>query len=538
MTDRALLRSSAGMVVGTVVSRITGLVRWVALVAALGTGPLGDAFATANTVPNMLYILLAGGVLNSVYVPQLVKAITHDDDGGDGYAHRLLTVTMLVLAAMTVPTVWAAPLILRFAVDPSTAKYQLAVMLARYCLVQIFFYGLFTMMGQILNARGRFGPMMWAPIVNNVVAIGTFIVFITITVNPTVESVTADQASLLGIGTTAGVVLQALVLLPVLRATGFRWRVRWDLRGSGLGHAARLGGWTVAFVAVNQLGYAVIVRLANSAGEEAARSGFPYAGYIAYDSAYLWFALPHAVVAVSVVTALLPRMSRAVAEHRMAAVREDLSGGIRLLGVALVPATGALIALGPTLTGVVAGFGRSTPAGAQLIGQILMAYAVGLVPFSLHYLALRGFYAQEDTRTPFIFAVLITAVNVIFAMIAAAILPARWVVVGLAAAYGLAYALGAATSLTVLRRRVGGLDGRRVVGVYGRLFVAAIPAATVAYLTVRVIRPAVKSPLLGDLVALLAGSAVLVLVFGVLAWRLRISEVTELLGSVRGKHRR
>ncbi|HSR22787.1 MAG TPA: murein biosynthesis integral membrane protein MurJ, partial [Candidatus Eisenbacteria bacterium] len=378
-----LLKSSTVMAAGTVVSRVLGFARNAVLAAAIGTGLTATTYNVANTVPNIIYILLAGGVLNAVFVPQLVRAMK-ERDGGQGYTDRLLTLATLVLLGLTVLATAAAPLVIGIYTPGKWSDQDVAVAttFAFWCLPQVFFYGLYTMLGQVLNARGSFGPMMWAPIVNNVVAIATGLGFIALfTVDDEHPSSLSSAAiAFLGAGTTLGVALQALILLPVLRRTGFRFRPRLDFRGAGLGKAGDLAKWTLLFVLVNQLAYVVIVNLAARA-DKAAQGVIDYGvGFTAYSYAYLIFILPHSIITVSMVTALLPRMSSAAAEERFADLRDDLSTGWRLTGVGVMLATAAFIALGMPLTGVLyAGTGAE---GARYIGIVVAAFAVGLPAFS------------------------------------------------------------------------------------------------------------------------------------------------------------
>ena len=251
--QESVLRSSRAMAGGTVASRLTGMLREPVVGAALGTGLLGDAYGLANVVPNIIYILLVGGVLNAVFVPQLVRHIATDPDAGDGYADRLITAVGLILLGVTIAAVLAAPAIVRlYAQDASAAELNVATIFARFCLVQIFFYGVFTMYQQVLNSRHSFVAPMYAPMLNNLVVIGVFVWFIAAHgTHETVDTITVGQMRLLGIGTTAGVVAQALVLIPAAARIGYRLRPRRDLR-DGLGHAWVLARWTIAFVLVNQ----------------------------------------------------------------------------------------------------------------------------------------------------------------------------------------------------------------------------------------------------------------------------------------------
>ena len=533
---RGLLRSSGVMASGTVLSRILGFGRNAVLAAAIGTDLLATTFNVANTVPNIIYILVAGGVLNAVFVPQLVRAMAAGD-GGRAYTDRLLTLAGLVLLGITVLATVAAPVVI-WVYTPgswSSTDVTTATAFAFWCLPQIAFYGVYAMLGQVLNARGSFGPMMWAPIVNNVVAIATGLVFIALfTVDvKSPGSVSAGEIALLGAGTTAGVALQAAVLVPVLRRTGFGFSPRFDFRGAGLGKARDLAKWSLLFVLANQLAYVVVVNLAARV-DKAAQDTIGYGvGYTAYAYAYLIFILPHSIITVSVVTALLPRMSAAAAEGRLDALRDDLSTGWRLTAVGVVGAAAAYVALGRDLTGLLyAGTGAD---GARYIGLVLGAFALGLPAFSAQYLALRGFYALEDTRTPFLLQVGIAVSNVLLALLAYAVLPLRWRIVGMAASYALTYYLGLGLSTAVLRRRIGGVDGRRVTRTYARLLAAAVPSALTAYGVARLVTTGLGEGPWGSLAALAAGGGVLLAGYLLLARVMRVAELRALLGMVRSR---
>ncbi len=537
----ALVRSSALMAAGTVVSRALGFARSAVLVAALGSALTYSTFTVANTVPNIIYILLAGGVLNAVFVPQLVRAMKDGPERSRGYTDRLLTLAFLVLAAVTVAATLAAPLVIRLytgASPVSQADAHVATLLAFWCLPQILFYGVYTMLGQVLNARGSFGPMMWAPVVNNVLTIAAGVVFILVfTVDSRdPSSLSGPAIAFLGLTTTLGVVVQAAVLVPVLRRTGFGYRPRWDFRGAGLGRAGELAKWTLLFVLVNQLAYVVIVNLGYRADAEAKDVLTYGVGYGAYATAYLIFILPHSIITVSVMTGLLPRLSRDAADQDLPAFRAGLSEAWRLSGVGIVLAAAALVALAPDLTGVLY-FGTSAQ-NARYIGLVTAAFALGLPAFSAQYVTLRGFYAFEDTRTPFLLQVVIAATNVALALLAYAVLPLRLRMIGVAVAYALTYAVGLALSTALLRRRVGDLDGPRVVRTYTRLVVAAVPAAAAGAGVAWLIGRALGDGLLGSLASLAAGGVVLLTLYLAAARLLRVSELEVLLGTVRARVRR
>lgn len=528
-----LLRTSTVMALGTTTSRALGFVRSAAIAAAIGVHLTADTFTVANTVPNIIYILLAGGVLNAVFVPQLVRAMK-DPDGGQGYSDRLLTLAGLVLLGVTIAATALAPVLMAIYTGDDYTRPDVAVAttFAFWCLPQIFFYGIYTLVGQVLNARGSFGPMMWAPIVNNIVAIAGALSFIALdTADPDVpSSLSHEGIALLGGTATLGVVLQALVLIPVLRRTGFHYRPRFDFRGHGLGKAGDLAKWTLLFVLVNQVAYGVVVNLATNAGKLSSLTG-KGAGLFAYSNAYLIFILPHSILTVSVVTGLLPRMSRAAADGALAKVRDDLSTGWRLTAVSTVLVAAMYVALGPDLTGVL--FATNVDAqSARFIGTVTAAFALGLPAFSAQYVALRGFYAQEDTRTPFLLQVVIAATNVILALAAYAVLPDRLTLVGLALAYAVTYFVGFALSTAVLRRRLGGVDGHRVTRTVVRLVVAVVPGAIAAWGFSRAITGWLGEGFVGSAVALGTGGVVLLAGFLTLGQALHIDELATVRATV------
>ncbi|MEU7111784.1 murein biosynthesis integral membrane protein MurJ [Streptomyces sp. NPDC046182] len=534
-----LLKSSAVMAAGTLVSRLTGFVRSLVITGALGAALLGDTFTIAYTLPTMIYILTVGGGLNSVFVPQLVRSMKNDEDGGEAYANRLLTLVMVALGAIVVIAVFAAPLLIRLmsnTIADDAAANSVAVTFARYCLPTIFFMGVHVVMGQILNARGKFGAMMWTPVLNNIVMIVTFGLFIWVYGTSAesqmgVQTIPDDGIRLLGIGTLLGLVVQALAMIPYLRETGFRFRPRFDWKGHGLGKTVKLAKWTVLFVLANQAGVLVVTQLATAAGEESGRNG---AGFLAYSNAQLIWGMPQAIITVSVMAALLPRISRAAHDDDPGAVRDDISQGLRNSAVAIVPVAFAFLALGVPMCTLL--YASSGVQAAQGMGFILMAFGLGLIPYSVQYVVLRGFYAYEDTRTPFYNTVIVAAVNAAASAACYFVLPAQWAVVGMAASYGLAYAVGVGVAWRRLRNRLGGdLDGAHIMRTYARLCLASLPAAVVAGAVGFGLLKVLGEGALGSLVALLVGGAVLLGVFFVAAKRMRIAELNSMVGMVRGR---
>ncbi len=537
----AVLASSAVMAAGTVVSRLSGFVRSALLAAALGLSLHADIFTIANTVPNMLYILLAGGVFNAVLVPQLVRAMEHDPDGGDAYTNRVITVAALFLGAVTVALVVFAPQLMSLYLDDGfdrpdrVAHLESVVTFARYCLPQVFFYGMFVLVGQILNARGRFGPMMWAPIANNVISVAVLVAYL-VSYGPARGAelegpYSGGQELLLGLGSTVGIAAQLLILLPYLRRAGFAFRPRLDLRGSGLGHTLRLGVWTVLFVVVNQIAYTVVVRLA-SAGTVDGGDG---TGYAVYSSTFLLAMVPHSVITVSLATAILPQLSRRAAEGDLRRLGGTLSASLRTALAVVVPFAAVLPFVARDVAQVVWGHGAAASDFVRYAPSLAL-FGPGLVMFTVHYLMLRGFYALELTRTVFLVQCGVAAVNV-----AAAVTLVRGVDAGatspaLVVAYLVSYTAGAVASYVVLARRVGGLDTARLGRFLARLLTAVAATTAVAGGVAVVLGRLVDDP--HWVVAAIRAAVVVgieVAGFLVLARVLRLSEVTDVVATLTGR---
>lgn len=532
--SRRLLSAGAVMATGTVLSRLTGFVRAALLLAVLGKSLDADLFATANTLPNSLYILVAGGVFNVVLVPQLVRAMRTDADGGEAFAERLVSLGLIVLAGATAILVALVPLLaqLVFSADlfgpELAAQRESAYALMWWCMPQVFFYGAFVLVGQVLNARERFGPMMWAPIVNNLVAcaiLGGYAA--TWGTSDGSDGFTRTQEAVLGGGATLGIVVQALVLVPYARAAGFSFRLRLDLRGVGLGRTLRLGAWTLGYVIANQVAFVVVTRLATESSTEAALEGTTANGVAVYQGAFLVTQVPHAIITVSLATATMPLLSRLAVDGETGRLRGELTQTSRLVLAAIAPVATALACLGTALAATLFSYG-ALAGGTGPIGATLVAFAPGVVAFCVHYLVLRGFYALEDTRTPFLVQVVVSAVNIAVAVALTVGAPSGQVATRLALAYGAAQLVGAVASVVILSRRLGRADGPGSASFAARLVVACLVAAGVM--------------LLGRWwLDALAGSAVLTLVgagiAGALAYLLaarlvRLDEVRALVAAV------
>lgn len=521
------LHSTRGMAIGTIASRGTGFLRTLVIGAAIGK-VVGDAYNAANTIPNSIYDLVMGGVLGAVVIPLLVAAARRDSDGGESYAQKLLTVIVVGLAAATIAVVLLAPSIAHLYVGGGAhgavraRRAELATLFARFFLPQIFFYGVGAVFGAILNVRGSFARPMWAPVLNNIVVIVTGVVFIAMTRTAQVEAglLTPTQQLVLALGTTLGIVAQTVALLPALRAVGFRFRLRWDVRGVGLSRAARLAGWTFVYVLANQIAYLIIVRLASASR---------YVGaYTVYSYAFTLALLPYAVVAVSVITALMPQMSASAVDGRLGDVGVDLARGLKLSAVVLVPASFAAFALGPLAGAVLFAHRALSLSTGRLIGATLAAYAVGLVPFSAFQLQLRAFYAMADTRTPALVNIVLAVINIAADVVLFVVLPAREQVVGLALGSSISYIAGFAWLGALLRRRLGAPPGLHVTRSMVRLSVAAALATVAAYAAARIVTGIAGLGVRGSLLGLIVGVGLGTPLYVGMARRMRVPEVREI----------
>ncbi|MGY1987960.1 murein biosynthesis integral membrane protein MurJ [Blastococcus sp. SYSU DS0669] len=468
-----ILRAAGTMAIATLVSRITGLLRTIVLAAALGVGLVADAYNTANTLPNIVYELLLGGVLTSVIVPLLVHAQERDRDDGVAYAQRLATIALSGLLVMTVLAVLAAPLLTAlYGLDEDPEQYRLANWLARILLVEIVFYGLGAFAQAVLNSRGVFGPPAWAPVLNNVVVIATGLLFLAASGPGALAPATipAGLVWLLGAGTVLGIAVQAVVLLPLMRRAGVPLRPRWGLRDTGLREAGTLGLWVIAYVAVSQAGVLVALRVANEAGREGGL------GSAAFGYASLLFQMPYGIIGVALLTALVPRMSRAAARSDVPGVVQDLSLGTRLSALGLLPVTAALTVLGPPLGVLVFAWGNTSADEARAIGTALAVGAFGLLPMAVTLLQLRVFYAMKDARTPTLIQLGMVAVRVPLLLLVPVVVDPDLVLAGLMLATSLTYVAGWVIGDLALRRRLGGLRTRETFLPLARIAAVAIAA--------------------------------------------------------------
>lgn len=531
-TGTSLTRSTGSMALGTLISRVTGFLRTFVFLFALGTTSLGNAYNNANTIPNAVYDVMIGGVLTSVVVPLLIKAAKEHRDGGEAYNQRMFTLTVLALGAVTiVATVAAGLLVDLYASQVKGTEHELMVVFAYFFIPQIFFYGLSSLIGAILNTRNSFAAPMWTPIINNVVVIVVGLLFVvTAGLHKTAGNVSSGAVVLLGVGTTLGIIVQTVALVPALRRVGFRWRPRFDFRRAELGEIGRMAIWMFGYVVSTQITFIVTTNVANTASKHVAD-----AGVTAYNSSYALFLLPYAIIGVSVTTALLPRMSKNAAEGRLQQVSDDFSYSIRLSSVILVPAALLLAVLGAPLCEFLFAHGSTTTPDARYIGEAFAAFSLGLVPFVIFQLLLRVFYALHDSRTPAIIGFLTMIATVIGNFLVLALLPPGRVVVGMAFVYGLTSVFSAAIAWRLLNRQVGSLDGRVVTRSLVRMHVASIPAlifAFVASITVGVVLH--PGPVYGFVTSLVGGGGALLL-YVIVAKALHLDELSQLMRMVGGR---
>ncbi|MEV7803003.1 murein biosynthesis integral membrane protein MurJ [Microbispora sp. NPDC088329] len=527
MADRqSFLRAGRAMAAATLVSRITGFLRTLALVAALGLGTrLLDAYSAANVTPNSIYELVMGGAAASVLVPLLVRSAADDDIDADLFAQRLLSLVLYGLSAVVMVTIVAAPLIVNLTVPGfSLAQRELAVDFTRIFLPQILFYGISATLASILNARGRFAAPMWAPVANNLVVIATAGTFLLVGGTGRMETLTQGQMLLLSIGTSAGVGAQMAVLAVVTRRAGVPLRLRANPRGIAVRRIAAMAGWTVASVTAAQIALIVVNRLASQAGPGAVS---------VFSNAYTLFQLPYAVIAVTVITGMLPRMSRAASERDLSQVTADLSQSLRLTGVVLLPAAAALVVLGPHLTTLLFAHGNASPGAAHLTGVVLAAYGLALVPFAGYQIMLRVYYALGDTRTPALISVAVSAALLVSSLAAARLHPGTDMVIALAGCTAIAYALGFVITAQLLRRRIGRIDGHRLLGSHSRMLAAAVVAGLTAAIVASGLGRAVGAGPGGSLAVVCAATAVGACLYALIARLLRISELTSLTAGLR-----
>ncbi|AEV89243.1 Virulence factor mviN [Actinoplanes sp. SE50] len=533
-----LLRSSAIMAIGTLASRVTGFLRTTLLVAALGSAALGDAFNTANTMPNIVYDILLGGVLTAAHVPLLIRARNRSAEYGEEFEQRLFTILLGLLALITAGAMIAAPwLIDLYASRFPPAQHRVASMFLLFFLPQIFFYGFSAVAGASLNSRGRFAAAMWTPVLNNVVVIGVLGAFMAVTHGKlTPDNITDGQVTYLGIGVTAGVAVQALGLIPAMHRMGFNWRLRFDFRRAELTQIWGMASWTLVYVLAQQVALLVYTNLANAAGAQGVKEGIRYGvGLTPWTNAYMFFQLPYAVVAISIITAILPKMTQSAAEGRFDRLVTELREGLGLSLTLMLPAVAVLFGAAGEICLVVFAHGKSSPADAAMVAGVLRVFAVALTPFAVLQLLQRGFYALGDTRTPAMIALGSTGVGGLTAFLLSRVLPTADVVLGIAGAQGVAWACGCVISVVVLRRRLGRLGGGALFRVISKAGLASLATLLVVFLIHHTVTPHLHDSFPLTAVVLAVEGVLGLGAFVIAATLLRVPEVGQVIGMVRRK---
>ncbi len=451
------------MALATLASRVAGFVRVLVLTAALGLGTrLLDAYNVANTLPNAVYELLIGGAMASVIVPLLTRAALTDPDQGVLYTQRLLSLMVYGLSTITVLALVLAPwLVDLVAPGFSAEQHEMAVVFSRWFLPQILFYGVSATAGAVLNIRGRFAVTAWAPLCNSLVVIAVGLLY-----------VVSRSFTLLAIGTSVGVLAQMTLVVWALSLSGFPVRLHLDPRGIAIRRIGALAGWVLLSVLGAQAFLVAATRVASLSGP---------GGVTAYQNALAVFQVPFAVIALSVMTTMLPRLSRSAARRDHDRIVRDLSLAVRVAVAVMAPIAVAMVLLGRPVAAVLFDHGNSTPSTVRTLGTVLAAFGLALVPFSAYSILQRGFYAMQDTRTPALITAGVAVTGIAGCAVSSLVLPATSIVAGVPVAYAVAYTFGLVATVLVLRRRLGWIDGRRLMRTHVRVSLATTVAAVCAF---------------------------------------------------------
>ena len=528
-TDTA--SSSAGMAIGSLVSRLTGFGRTVMLGATLGAAGVGNAFTTSLMLPSQIYELLLGGILSSVLVPLLVRRRRSEPDRGEAYTRALLTVAGVALAVVAALAVLAAPVFTAIQASTLPADYRhLTTVFSYLILPMIFFTGLSALLSSVLNVRGSFAAPVWAPIANNLVVVaacGVFIGLFGVDDNLSPADMTPGHIALITGGTLLGVAVQAATLIPALRKVGFRWRWRWAPRSLGLRELAGLGGWMLCYVGANQVSVFLVVKLLQSDGENA--------GVMIFNNIFLLVMMAHGIITVSIMTVLLPRMSAAAADGRTPDLVADLSRGLRTVTAALAPVVVGYAVLAAPISVVLFQHGRYTAEATSATAQVLLIGAFAVLPLSISYLCTFTFYSLQGNRTAALINLPVVGVRIGTQLLLADILPKALTAAGLTAGNAISYVTSAAISLIVLHKRLGRLGIRVIAATAGKVAGAAAVAAAAGWLVVSLLPGSGLPTFWQAVMQLIVGGMVIVGGYVGLALLLRVHEVSQVIGMVRRK---
>ena len=529
-------RASALLASGTVVSRILGFVNAIVLAGAIGyIGAAADGFTLATQIPNSIYALIAGGLLSAVLVPQVVRAATHED-GGQLFINRLVTLGVVAFLVVTVAATLAAPVLVNLYAQSGERGFSadginLAIALAYWCLPQIFFYSLYSLLGQVLNARGIFGPFTWAPALNNVIAIIGIAVFILMfgpdPAHRDAASWTPQMVAVLGGTATLGIAAQALILTLFWRRAGLTYRPNFRWKGVGLGRTGTAAAWVFGMILITQVAAIVETRVATIATGSASLGALKYA--------WLVFMLPHSIVTVSIATAYFTRMSAHARDGRLADVRTDLSAALRAILLVMVFSTVGLAVLSVPFSAV---FGGDFD-DVRALAFVIVAYLAGLIPFTVLFLLQRVFYSLDDTRTVFFLQVLQSGLFVVGVLLVA-LAPTAAIAMGIALIMSAATAVQTVVAALVLRRKLGGLDGRRVILRTAQYFGAAVVAGAIGAGIVFALGGYSdggfgSSSRVGGLATMAVAGFVMALVYAGILWVIRNPELRSFIDPIRSR---
>lgn len=536
VAERNLGRASAMLAAGTMVSRILGFAKTFVLAYAIGqnASPSANAFAVANQLPNNIYALIAGGLLSAVLIPQIVRAMKNGTDGGQAYVNKIVTLGGSVFIVITIVATALAPLLVRLYTTSSDtrgpAATDLAIAFAFWCLPQILFYAMYSLLGEVLNAKQVFGPFTWAPLLNNVIAIAGLIVFIALygSGGSAVGEWTPAKIALLAGSASLGVFAQAAFLPFFWKRAGLSFRPDFRWRGVGLKSTGTAAGWLFAMILVTQV--AGIVQ--SSVAWKGQNDG---PGNAVLGNAWLIFMLPHSIITVSIATAYFTRMSHDAERGDLASVRRNLSLSLRIVGLFTVFASVALVV-------VAVPFGRlyeGTFESALQVGAVLVAYMPGLVLFSMLFIIQRVFWAMHDHRTPFLMQCIQSVLFVIGAL-AVSTFPTSVIGIGVAACTTLAGTAQTIVALVLVRRKLGSIEGPVVTRSHVQFVIAALIAGVVGLLVVNFFGAFssagfAMSDRTGALITIVLTGAVMVLVyFGALVVA-KNGEIKNAVGMVKSK---
>ncbi len=540
----SVARNSLVMGLGTLVSRILGLVRSPIMLGVIVGGmttPVANSFDIANKLPNLIYMIVVGGLVNAVLVPAIVRAAEESKDGGEAFVNKLVTLAIVFLGAATLLLTLASPLIVKlFAATLSDEWFRLTVAFTFWCMPQVFFYGLYVVLGQVLNARESFGPFMWAPVLNNVVAIGGFLVILAVFGSTTKDEGAdiavwdASRVAMLGGFSTLGIVLQALVLIVPLHRLGMRFRPDFSWRGVGLGATGRTAGWVFLNQVVSIAPTMMWTNVAAGATERAETAGLELtgvAGNFAHTTAYTVYTIPQSLIVVSIATAVFTRMARRVVDGDLDAMRADVSSTIRTISTLMFLSTAGLIVLSVPISRLIAF--TSAPEEAVTVARVLIAMSLGIVAVGVQTVFNRVYYAFEDTRGNFF---LLLPFNILLVALywGCLYLPPQWAVVGvglvqsavnIAIVFAMAWHVGP---------KMGGIDGRHLLAVHARLLAVVVAAMAAGGAVLRLFGPFDASiSITGALVRCAVVGPVVVLAFVGAMRAMRMEEAEMVMGPVR-----